>query len=77
MLARNYPNQERDLKIIDLEEQFIDLANLLDKIRKDIKIIISPGNHDGVRLMEPQPLLDEKYSWALYDLDNVIFTEAS
>lgn len=70
----NYPNQEADLKIVDLEEQFIGLANLLKKIRKDIKIIISPGNHDGVRLMEPQPFLDEKYAWPLYDLDNVILT---
>ena len=71
----NYPNQEKDLKIKDIEEQFIGLSKLLKKIRKDIKIIISPGNHDGVRLMEPQPLISEKYAWALYDLDNVIFTE--
>jgi len=70
----NYPNQERDLKIVDLEEQFIALANLLDRIRKDIRIIISPGNHDGVRLMEPQPPLDEKYAWPLYDLENVTLT---
>jgi len=70
----NYPNQEKDLKIVDLEEQFIALANILDKVRKDIKIIISPGNHDGVRLMEPQPFLDEKYAWPLYNLKNVILT---
>ncbi len=70
----NYPNQERDLKIEGLEEQFIALADILGKIRKDIKIIISPGNHDGVRLMEPQPLLDEKYAWPLHDLENVILT---
>jgi DNA polymerase II small subunit len=71
----NYPNQEKDLLIVDLEEQFQKIANLLGKIRKDIKIIISPGNHDGVRLMEPQPLLDEKYAWPLYELENVIVTE--
>ena len=70
----NYPNQERDLEIKDIEEQFIGIAELLKMIRKDIKIIISPGNHDGVRLMEPQPFLNEKYAWALYDLDNVILT---
>jgi len=70
----NYPNQERDLKIIDLEEQFIALANLLGKIKKDIQIIISPGNHDGVRLMEPQTPLDEKYAWPLYELENVVIT---
>jgi len=70
----NYPNQERDLKIFDLEEQFVELASLLSKIKKDIQIIISPGNHDGVRIMEPQPLLDEKYAWPLYNLKNVTLT---
>ncbi|MFH1787197.1 MAG: metallophosphoesterase [archaeon] len=70
-----YPGQEEDLKINDLEEQFILISELLSKIRKDIKIIISPGNHEGVRLMEPQPLFDEKYAWPLYNLKNVVLTE--
>jgi DNA polymerase II small subunit len=70
----NYPNQEKDLEIADLEEQFFELAEILNKIRKDIKIIISPGNHDGVRLMEPQPFLDEKYAWPLYEMENVVIT---
>lgn len=70
----NYPGQETDLEIVDLEEQFIELASLFSKIRSDIKIIISPGNHDGVRLMEPQPILNEKYAWPLYNLKNVILT---
>ncbi len=71
----NYPNQEKDLEVVDLEEQFEKIAGLLGKIRKDIKIIISPGNHDGVRLMEPQPVFDEKYAWSLYNMKNVILTE--
>ncbi|GIU68497.1 MAG: hypothetical protein KatS3mg001_347 [Candidatus Pacearchaeota archaeon] len=66
-----YPNQEKDLEILDLEDQFKGFAELLSNIRRDINIIISPGNHDGVRLMEPQPPLDEKYSWPLYNLRNV------
>ncbi len=66
-----YPNQEKDLLLFDLEQQFLGIAELLGKIRKDIQIIICPGNHDGVRLMEPQPILDEKYAWPLYDLKNV------
>ena len=69
-----YPLQIKDLEIGDIEEQYNQLAELLKKIRKDIKIIISPGNHDGVRLMEPQPILDEKYAWALYNLTNVVMT---
>lgn len=69
-----YPGQQRDLKIEDLEAQFQGLAELLSRIRRNIKIIISPGNHDGVRLMEPQPMLDEKYSWPLYNMKNVTLT---
>jgi len=69
-----YPSQKKDLKIDDLEEQFRGFAELIGRIKKDIKIIISPGNHDGVRLLEPQPPLDEKYSWHLYNLKNVVLT---
>lgn len=71
----NYPDQEKDLEILNLEEQFICLAKLLERIPEHIKIIISPGNHDGVRIMEPQPVFDIKYAWPLYNLKNVIITE--
>ena len=69
-----YPNQEEDLEIVNIEEQYSRAAELFGKIRKDIQIIILPGNHDCVRLMEPQPILDEKYAWPLHDLKNVILT---
>lgn len=69
-----YPGQEKGLVLKDMESQYQGLADLFAKIRKDIKIIVSPGNHDGVRLMEPQPVLDEKYAWPLYNLKNVVFT---
>lgn len=69
-----YPSQEKDLAINNLEEQFSKAAELLGKIRKDIAIIISPGNHDCVRLMEPQPILDEKYAWPIFNLENVFLT---
>lgn len=69
-----YPGQEKELMIKDVEDQYVKAAELLGKIRKDIKIIICPGNHDAVRIMEPQPILNEKYAWPLYELDNVILT---
>ena len=72
----NYPSQEKDLIFEDVEEQFSKIAELLGRIRKDIKIIISPGNHDCVRLMEPQPILDKKFAWPLYEMENVIMTES-
>ena len=67
-----FPNQDKELIIKDLESQFTRLAELLAKINRNITIIISPGNHDGVRLMEPQPIFDEKYAWPLFNLKNVI-----
>ncbi|MEK6819864.1 MAG: metallophosphoesterase [Nanoarchaeota archaeon] len=67
-----YPNQERDLLIKDIEGQYSKFAELIGKIRSDIKIIIIPGNHDCVRLAEPQPILDDKYAWPIYNLKNVI-----
>ncbi len=67
-----YPNQERDLEIKDIEGQYARFAELVSRIRKDIKIIIIPGNHDCVRLAEPQPILDERYAWPLYNLKNAI-----
>src|SRR3989338_7174084 len=69
-----YPSQKKDLKIADIEEQYQKVTELITKIRNDITIIISPGNHDGVRLMEPQPAMDETYAWPLYNLRNVILT---
>lgn len=69
-----YPGQKKDLEIEDIEEQYKQLTEILKRVRKDVTLIISPGNHDGVRLMEPQPPLDEKYSWSLYSLPNVIMT---
>jgi len=69
-----YPNQERELEIKDLESQYARAAELFGKIRNDIKIIVLPGNHDCVRLAEPQPVLDEKYAWPLFNLKNVLLT---
>ncbi len=67
-------SQEKDLALSSLEEQFMKAAELLKKIRKDIAIIISPGNHDGVRLAEPQPVFDEKYAWPLFEIKNVFLS---
>lgn len=69
-----FPRQEKELQLRDIEDQYARIAELLGKVRRDITIIISPGNHDGVRLMEPQPTLDEKYAWPLHNLKNVVLT---
>lgn len=52
-----YPDQEDELLIDDIYKQYEALAEYLKSIRDDISIVASPGNHDAVRLAEPQPAL--------------------
>ena len=68
-----YPNQDKELAIKDITQQYNEAARFLGNIRRDIKIIIAPGNHDASRVAEPQPAVPEEYAKALYELDNVEF----
>ena len=68
-----YPNQDKELSIKDIRKQYEEAARFLGNIRSDIKIIITPGNHDASRLAEPQPAVPEEYAKSLYKLDNVEF----
>ena len=67
-----YPGQEKDLLIKDVKKQYDRLAELLGKIRKDILIILIGGNHDSLRLAEPQPKLSTNYAKSIYELENII-----
>lgn len=53
-----YPGQQKELKIENVREQYEKVTDLLSRVPKDIHIIAAPGNHDAVRLAEPQPALD-------------------
>lgn len=66
-----YPNQESELQIKDVIEQYNMLASYLSKIPKHIKIILSPGNHDAIRISEPQPPPYKDFAAALYSLPNI------
>lgn len=68
-----YPNQDKELSIKDIRLQYDEAARFLGNIRSDIKIIITPGNHDASRLAEPQPAVPEEYAKSLYQIDNVEF----
>lgn len=52
-----YPNQEDELLIEDVYAQYAELSRLVNMIPKNIKLVMMPGNHDAVRLAEPQPAL--------------------
>jgi DNA polymerase II small subunit len=65
-----YPNQDEELVIKDIYEQYEECARLLSRIPKHIKIIICPGNHDCSRLSEPQPIFDKKFAKPLFEIPN-------
>lgn len=54
-----YPDQEMELDILDVYEQYRKAAEYFREIPEHIRIVISPGNHDAVRQAEPQPALPE------------------
>ncbi len=66
-----FQDQQHELHIKDIQEQYNQLAELLSEIPQDINIIISPGNHDAVLPMEPQPAFDTIFCDKLHTLPNV------
>ncbi|MBI4738802.1 metallophosphoesterase [Candidatus Woesearchaeota archaeon] len=68
-----YPNQDKDLSIQDIHEQYRTLANYLKMIPPSVHIIISPGNHDAMSIAEPQPPLYKDFAKAMYEIPNATF----
>jgi len=66
-----YPKQEEELTIQDIYEQYSEFARYLKQIPLDKRIILSPGNHDVVRIAEPQPPIYKEYARELWDMPNV------
>ncbi len=69
-----FPNQDKELNITDIYTQYQVCGEYLSKIREDINIIICPGNHDALRISEPQPVLDKDLAAPLWKLKNVMMT---
>jgi DNA polymerase II small subunit len=67
-----YPGQDNELIIKDIYEQYNECAKLLRRIPTHIPLIICPGNHDALRIAEPQPILSKNYAKALHEMSNVI-----
>jgi len=55
-----YPNQDKELSIVDVYRQYEALAQQLRLIPDHISMIIQPGNHDAVRPAEPQPTFEKE-----------------
>jgi len=66
-----YPGQEKDLKIKDIKEQYVKLAEYYKRIPKHISIIQCAGQHDAVRVAEPQPPIGKDFGAPLHEFDNL------
>lgn len=65
-----YPNQEKELVFMNVEDQLKKLVEILEKIPKYIKVFIIPGNHDPGRRALPQPAIPKKYNLDLWNHEN-------
>ncbi|MEA1930363.1 MAG: DNA-directed DNA polymerase II small subunit [Euryarchaeota archaeon] len=55
-----YPDQDEELDIVDIFDQYEAFSEHLKAVPGDMEIVMIPGNHDAVRLAEPQPGFDEE-----------------
>ncbi len=67
-----YPDQDKELIIKDVYQQYEECAKLLKQIPSHITLVICPGNHDAMRIAEPQPQLYRDFAKPIWDLPNVI-----
>jgi DNA polymerase II small subunit len=54
-----YPNQEKDLEIIDICQQYRMFDDFVSSIPDYMEVIVIPGNHDAVRRGEPMPSIGQ------------------
>ncbi len=66
-----YPGQEKELNINDIKKQYDKLAGFYKMIPNHIQIIQCAGQHDGVRVPEPQPPIGEDFAESLHKLSNI------
>ncbi|NOZ77444.1 MAG: DNA-directed DNA polymerase II small subunit [Euryarchaeota archaeon] len=62
-----YPEQENELVIKDIFQQYEKIAEYISRIPEHVEVIIMPGNHDATRQAEPQPAILEEFAPAFYD----------
>ncbi len=66
-----YPGQEEELQVTDIYDQYGMFEEWVEQLPQDLEIVVAPGNHDIVRLAEPQPALPSKALPEISDRDNV------
>ena len=65
-----YPGQEEELQTDNIFKQYEQLGYYLQQIPEYIEMIAIPGNHDAVRVAEPQPALSKETLGPLGRMEN-------
>jgi len=68
-----YPNQFSELNIKDINLQYKEFSKFIMQIPEYIEVLICPGQHDAVRLADPQPAVAEQFVPELYKMGNIHF----
>lgn len=66
-----YPDQDEELRVTNIYEQYQMFEEWIKKLPEDLQVVVGPGNHDIVRMAEPQPRLPEKALSEVVSYDNV------
>jgi DNA polymerase II small subunit len=69
--VNHHPGQEPFLEVKTSEGQYEVVEDILKLVRKDVVMVMSPGQHDAVWIGEPQPVIGEKYAAGLYEIENL------
>ena len=67
-----YPNQEKELLVPDIYQQYRSVAQYLEQIPEYIEVIIVPGNHDAASQALPQPAISREYAKPIYEARNIV-----
>jgi len=66
-----YPGQENDLNEVSTIGQYKKVEEIFKLVRKDVQMIMGPGQHDTVWIGEPQPIIGERWAQGLCDIENL------
>ncbi len=66
-----YPQQISELDIYSIYDQYQELSKFLEQIPEYIEVVLGPGNHDSVRLADPQMAIPKEFAKPLYQIKNL------
>jgi DNA polymerase II small subunit len=66
-----YPDQEKELSIRDIYNQYKYASKMIERIPDYIEIIISPGNHDAPRKALPMPAISKDFLQILQETKRI------